>query len=78
MALLVVSFSLLIEDQGLVKVDLSAILDPFDFKVYVISFGYIILSKVVLCPFPFCFRSKLSCDSYKGTNLVFFLKAPPT
>ena len=32
MALLVVSFSLLIEDQGLVKVDLSAILDPFDFN----------------------------------------------
>ena len=31
----------------------------YDFKVYVISFGYIILSKVVLCPFPFCFRSKL-------------------
>ena len=25
-----ISFSLLIEDQGLVKVDLSAFLDPFD------------------------------------------------
>ena len=30
MAPLGVSFSLLIEDQGLVKVDLSAILDPSD------------------------------------------------
>ena len=30
MAPLGVSFSLLIEDQGLVEVDLSAILDPFD------------------------------------------------
>ena len=30
MAPLGVSFSLLIEDQGLIKVDLSAMLDPFN------------------------------------------------
>ena len=56
MALLVVSFSLLIEDQGLVKVDLSAILDPFDSNQFTVSLGYVILSK--LCPAPFLPVSK--------------------
>ena len=50
MATLGVSFHLLIEDQGLV---LSAILVPFDSNLlYVVSLGYVILSKVVPCPFP--------------------------
>ena len=37
MAPLGVSFSLLIENQGLVKVDLSAILDPFYSNQFVLS-----------------------------------------
>ena len=42
--------SLLIEDQVLV---LSAILVPFDSSgFYVVSLDYVILSKVVPCPFP--------------------------
>ena len=41
MAPLGVSFSLLIEDQGLIKVNLSAILDPFDSNQF------------MLCPAPF-------------------------
>ena len=52
MATLGVSFHLLIEDQGLV---LSAILVPFDSNLlYVVSLGYVILSKTgrpVSCPF---------------------------
>ena len=32
-----VSFSLLIEDQGLVQVDLSATLDPFDSNWFMMS-----------------------------------------
>ena len=39
------------------KVDLSAILDPFDCNVYVVSLGYVILSKVVPCPLPSCFTT---------------------
>ena len=42
MELLSVSFSLLIEDQDLVKVDLSAILDPFD------------SNRFMLCPWATC------------------------
>ena len=42
------SFSLLNEDQGLVKVDLSAILGPFDSNQFMlVSLGYVIPSKVV-------------------------------
>ena len=46
-----VSFSLLIENQGLVEVDLSAILGPFD------SNGFILCPRVMsfflkLCPAP--------------------------
>ena len=41
-----VPFSLLIEDQGLVKVDLSAILGPFD------SNGFMLCPEVVPCPPP--------------------------
>ena len=44
-----VSFSLLIEDQGLVEVYLFAILDPLDSKFIL---GYVILSKVVPALFP--------------------------
>ena len=39
MALLVVSFSLLIEDQGLVKADLSASMDPFDSNYFMFILG---------------------------------------
>ena len=46
MELLSVSFSLLIEDQGLVEVDLSAILDPFD------------SNRFMLCPWAVCILSK--------------------
>ena len=53
MAPLGVSFHLLIEDQGLV---LSAILVPFDSnRLYAVSLGYVILSKVVPRPFPSCY-----------------------
>ena len=48
-----VSFSLQIEDQGLVKVDLSFWTHLI--LVYVMPLGYAILSKVMLCPLPFCF-----------------------
>ena len=46
MELLSVSFSLLIEDQGLVEVDLSAILDTFD------------SNRLMLCPWAVCILSK--------------------
>ena len=50
MAPLGLSFHLLIEGQSLV---LSAILVPFDSNLlYVVSLGYVILSKVVPFPFP--------------------------
>ena len=47
MAPLGVSFSLLIEDQGLIKVDLSAMLDPFDSIPF------------MLCPWAMTFFQKL-------------------
>ena len=49
------SFSLLIEDQGL---DLSAIVVPFgsNHKVYTVSLGCVVLSKVVPCSFPSCYN----------------------
>ena len=47
MAPLGVLFSLLIEDQGLVEVDLSAILDPFD------------CNQFMLCPQAMSFFQKL-------------------
>ena len=54
-----VSFSLLIEDQGLVEVDLSAMVNPFDSNQFVLCpRGDVILSKVVPCPFPSCFIPK--------------------
>ena len=54
MATLGVSFHLLIEDQGLV---LCAILVPFDSnRFYIVSLGYVMLSIVVPCPFPSCYR----------------------
>ena len=49
------------EDQGLVKVDLSAILDPFDSSQFAVSLGYVILSK--LCPAPFLPVSKSSWEN---------------
>ena len=42
------------EAQGLVEVDLSAILDPS--SVYVVSLDFVILSEVVPCPLPSCFK----------------------
>ena len=57
MAPLGVSFHLLIEEQGLV---LSAILVPFNSnQLYDVFLGYVILSKVVPCPFPSCYKTKL-------------------
>ena len=45
------SFSLLNEDQGLVKVDLSTILGPFDSAWFMFfPLGHVTLSKVVPCP----------------------------
>ena len=63
-----VSFHLLIRDRGLVKVDLSAILDPSDSNQFMLCpLGYVILSKVVPYPFPSCLtRSKESL----GTQTV--------
>ena len=57
-----VSFHLLIKDRGLVEVDLSAILDPFDSNPFMLCpLGYVILSKAVPGPFTSCFtRSKES------------------
>ena len=50
-----VLFHLLIEDKGRV---LSAILVPFDSNRFMLCPSYVILSKVVPCPFPSCYRSK--------------------
>ena len=47
-----VSFSLLIENHGLVDVDLSAILDPFDFNRFVLYLWAMSLFQK-LCPAPF-------------------------
>ena len=45
------------EDQDLVKVDLSAILDPFDSNQFMLCpWAIVILSKVVPCPLPSCFN----------------------
>ena len=53
MAPLGVSFHLLIQDQGLV---LSAILVPFDSNQFMLSLGYVIVLKVMPCPFPSCYK----------------------
>lgn len=53
MVTLSVPFSLLIEDQGLVEVDLSAILDPFDsywFLLY--PQALLFFQKLCTAPFP--------------------------
>ena len=56
-----VSFSLLIEDQGLRKIDLSAILDPFDSKRFMMC-PWAMSSFQKLCPahfLPFTFWPSL-------------------
>ena len=54
MALLGVSFSLLIVDQGLVEGDLSAILDPFDCNWFMLcSWAMLFFQKLRPAPFPF-------------------------
>ena len=50
-----VSFSLQTENQGLVKFDLSVILDPFDFNWFVMPLVDVIPSKVLPCPLHSCF-----------------------
>ena len=50
-----VSFSLQTENQGLVKFDLSVILDPFDFNWFVMPLVNVIASKVLPCPLHSCF-----------------------
>ena len=58
--LLGMSFSLLIEDQGLVWSWLVCHLGPIWFlSVYVVSVGYVLLSKVEPWPLPSCFS--ISC-----------------
>jgi len=47
-----VSFSLLIEDQGLIKVDLSAMLNPFDSNWF------------ILCPWALSFLQNLCPASF--------------
>ena len=52
-----VSFSLLIEDQGLIKVDLSAMLNLFDSNWFILCpWAMSFFSKVVPCPFPSCYK----------------------
>ena len=57
MAPLGVSFSLVIEDQSLVKVDLSAILGPFDFNWFTL-YPWAMPFFQKLCPAPFLLVSK--------------------
>ena len=48
-----VSFSLLIEDQGLVEVGLSAILDPFNSNQFMLCpWAMLFFQKLCLAPFP--------------------------
>ena len=53
--LFAVLFSLVIEDNGLVKVYLSPILDSLGSNAFILSSGYVIPSKLVPCPLPSCF-----------------------
>ena len=55
------SFSLLIESEGLVKVDLSAILDPFDSNGFMVC-PWAISFFQKLCPATFPPVSKLESD----------------
>ena len=59
MAPLGVSFSFLIEDQGLIKVDLSAMLDPFD-SILFMFYPWAMSFFQKLCPAPFPPVTKLS------------------
>ena len=52
-----VSFSFLFEDQGLVEVDMSAILDPSDFNWF------------MLCPQDMSFFQKLSSAPFPPVSL---------
>lgn len=53
MAPLAVPFSLLTEDQSLIKVDLSAIKDPFDSKLLMLCpWAMSIFQKLCFAPFP--------------------------
>ena len=56
---LVVSFSLLIEDQGLVKADLSASMDPFDSNQFMFILGLYHSFKSCTLHLPLLFTSKL-------------------
>ena len=56
-----VSFSLLIEDQGQSKIDLSAILDPFDSNGFMLC-PWAISFFQKLCPATFLPVSKLESD----------------
>ena len=62
MAPLGMSFSLLTEDQGLVKVGLSAILDPFDSNQF------------MLCPRAMSFFQKLCPDPFPPVSKMKDLK----
>ena len=44
------------EDQGLVEVDVSALLDPFDSNQLVLRVLAVLLSKLVPCSLTSCFN----------------------
>ena len=68
MAPLGMSFHLLIEDQGLIKVDLSAMLDPFDSIPFMLCpWAMTFFQK--LCPAPFPPVTKLSVKSLSPVRL---------
>ena len=64
MANLGISYSLQIEDQGLVEVDWSAILDPFDFNCF------------MLCSWAMSFFQKLFPDSFSPVSCSFCEPCP--
>ena len=59
-----ISYSLQIEDQGLVEVDWSAILDPFDFNCF------------MLCSWAMSFFQKLFPDSFSPVSCSFCEPCP--
>ena len=76
MAPLCVSFSLPIEVQVLIKVDLSAVLDPLDSNRFMLSLGYAILSEAVPCPLPSCYKTFINILRKERENYVFMEQKP--
>ena len=63
------SFSLQIENQGLVEFDLSVILDPFDFNWFM-SCPWAMPFCRKLCPAPFLLFHALSLSPIKAHNVA--------